>query len=226
MTSHDLEPITVVIVDDHSLIRQGIRAFFDTQPDINVVGEAASGDEAIRVCTELVPDVVLMDLLMPGMGGIECTREVKRISPATQVVVLTSFHEDEQILPAIRAGALSYLLKDVGPAELVDAVRKAARGQIVLSSQVAGRILQALNGDTQTLDPIADLSDRELEILRLVAEGGNNAAIAERLFISDKTVKSHVRNILAKLHVTDRTQAAAYAWRKGLIKPSPPAPLP
>ncbi len=214
----DVEPISVLIVDDHTLIRQGVRVFLETQPDINVVGEAASGPEAVQACADVVPDVVLLDLLMPDMDGVECTREIKRVSPTSQVVILTSFHADEQILPAIRAGALSYLIKDIGPAELADAVRKAARGQIVLSSQVASRILHALTGDTGRTDPVPDLSDRELEILRLIADGTTNADIATRLFISEKTVKSHVRNILAKLQVSDRTQAAAYAWRKGLVK--------
>jgi len=210
------ERITVMIVDDHPLIRQGVRAFLETQPDIEVVAEAGSGDDALVKCAELVPDVVLMDLLMTGMDGVTCTREVKRLSPSTQVVILTSFHEEHQILPAMRAGALSYLLKDVGPAELADAVRKAAVGQIVLSSQVASQILHALGAGAGD-DPIATLSDRELEILRHVAEGTSNAEIAERLFISEKTVKSHVRNILGKLQLSDRTQAAAFAWRKGLI---------
>jgi len=210
------ERISVMIVDDHPLIRQGVRAFLETQPDIEVVAEAGGGEEALAKCAELVPDVVLMDLLMSGMDGVSCTREVKRISPSTQVVILTSFHEEHQILPAMRAGALSYLLKDVGPSELADAVRKAALGQIVLSSRVASQILQALGAGTGE-DPIATLSDRELEILRHVAEGASNAEIADRLFISEKTVKSHVRNILGKLQLSDRTQAAAFAWRKGLI---------
>ncbi len=220
MSDADIDPISVLIVDDHPLIRQGVRAFFDTQADINVVGEASSGMEAVALCAKFGPDVVLLDLLMPGMDGIECTREIKRLCPRTHVVILTSFHEDEQIVPAIRAGALSYLLKDVGPSELVDAVRKAARGQIVLSSQVASRILQAVSGSEKPIDPLTELSDRELEILRLVADGVTNADIATQLFISDKTVKTHVRNILAKLQVTDRTKAAAYAWRKGLVNPS------
>jgi NarL family two-component system response regulator LiaR len=216
--SGEMSRIRVVIVDDHALIRQGVRAFLDTQPDIEVVGEAANGDHAVAICAELLPDVVLLDLLMPGMDGIECTRSIKRDTPGTQVVILSSFHEDEQIIPAIRAGAISYLLKDISPGEMVEAIRKAAAGQIVLSSQVASHILKALGCGPAAENPIAALSDRELEILRLIADGLNNASIGQQLFISEKTVKSHVRNILAKLQLSDRTQAAAYAWRSGLVR--------
>jgi NarL family two-component system response regulator LiaR len=212
------EPVTVFIVDDHALIRQGVRAYLETQPGIVVVGEAGDGHEAVRLAAELVPDVVLMDLVLPGLDGVESTREIKRATPGTHVIILTSYHEDEHILPAMRAGALSYLIKDISPAELVEAIRKAARGEVVLSSRVASQILRSLGGnDSDTHGPMADLSDRELEVLRVVAEGAPNSAIAERLFISEKTVKSHVRNILSKLQVADRTQAAVYAWRNGLV---------
>ncbi len=210
---------TVLIVDDHKIVRQGVRAFMDTQPDIIVVGEAESGEEAVRLATEHAPDVVLMDLVMPEMDGVEATRQVKQTSPRTQVIVLTSYHQDEHIFPAIRAGALSYLLKDVGPAELADAVRKAARGEAVLHPQVAARVVQELHGVRQdTPNPFTELSDRELDVLRLIADGLSNAQIAERLIISEKTVKSHVSNILNKLHLADRTQAAVYAWREGVVR--------
>lgn len=212
--------ITIVIVDDHSIVRQGVRALLETQPDIFIVGEAASGDEAVRLCVDQAPDVVLMDLLMPGMNGVEATRMIKQVSPRTQIVVLTSYHEDEHIMPAIRAGALSYLLKDVSPSELLDAVRKTARGETVIHPRVAAHMMQALQSaeSQETKSPFADLSKREMEVLRLIAEGLSNAAIGEALFISEKTVKSHVGNILGKLHLADRTQAAVYAWRSGLVE--------
>ncbi len=212
--------ITVLIVDDHAVVRQGIKAFLATQPDIEVLGEAASGEEAIRMVEKHVPDVVLMDLVMPGMDGVEATREIRRISPRTQVIVLTSYHDDEHIFPAIRAGALSYLLKDVGPDDLADTVRKAARGEAILHPRVAARVIQELHGlsGSETPTPFSELTERELEVLRLIAEGLSNAEIAERLVISEKTVKSHVSNILSKLHLADRTQAAVYAWRRGLMR--------
>jgi NarL family two-component system response regulator LiaR len=213
------EPITVLIVDDHSVVRQGVRAFLETQPDLTVLGDAGSGEEAIRLAAELVPDVVLMDLVMPGMDGVEATRRVRQASPRSQVLVLTSYHQDEHIFPAIRAGALSYLLKDVSPVELVEAVRKAARGEAVLHPRVAARVVQELHGARQeTFNPFTELSERELEVLRLIADGMDNAQIAEKLIISEKTVKSHVSNILSKLHVVDRTQAAVYAWREGVVR--------
>jgi len=213
------ELITVLVVDDHKVVRQGVRAFMDTQPDLTVVGEAESGQEAIALAAEHAPDVVIVDLVMPGMDGIEVTRYIKQASPRTQIIVLTSYHQDEHIFPAIRAGALSYLLKDVGPAELADAVRKAAAGEAVLHPRVAARVVQELHGARQDLpNPFTELSERELEVLRLIADGMNNADIAETLVISEKTVKSHVSNILNKLHLADRTQAAVYAWREGVVR--------
>ncbi len=213
------DQITVLIVDDHQVVRQGVRAFLESQPDITVVAEAESGEMAAQLAAEYAPDVVLMDLLMPGMDGIAATQQVKRVSPRTQVIVLTSYHQDEHIFPAIRAGALSYLLKDASPQELVEAVRKAAHGEVVLHSRVAARLVQELHGARQDVDnPLNTLSDRELDVLRLVADGLTNAEIAERLIISDKTVKSHVSNILGKLHLVDRTQAAVFAWREGVVR--------
>jgi len=213
------ELITVLVVDDHKVVRQGVRAFMDTQPDLTVVGEAEAGEEAVSLAAEHAPDVVIVDLVMPGMDGIEVTRRVKQASPRTQVIVLTSYHQDEHIFPAIRAGALSYLLKDVGPAELADAVRKAAAGEAVLHPRVAARVVQELHGARHDLpNPFTELSERELEVLRLIADGMNNADIAEALVISEKTVKSHVSNILNKLHLAGRTQAAVYAWREGVVR--------
>lgn len=212
------DKISLLISDDHALVRQGIRAFLELQPDIAVIGEADSGEAAVRMTEEFVPDVVLMDLVMPGIGGVEATRQVKQVSPHSQIIVLTSYHEDEYIFPALRAGALSYVLKDVGPDELADAVRKAARGESVLHPRIAARVVQELRGtrrDTPNL--FTDLSDRELEVLRLIADGLSNAEIASKLVISEKTVKGHVSNILSKLHMLDRTQAAVFAWQQGLV---------
>jgi DNA-binding NarL/FixJ family response regulator len=215
------EPITLLIVDDHQMVRWGIRTFLEKQGDIEVVGEAASGEEALRLVADLAPDVALVDLLMPGMDGIEVTRRIKERSPRTQVIVLTSYHEDEHIFPAILAGALSYLLKDVGAGELADAIRKATRGEAVMHPHVAARVVGELRQKSRAQgapSPVLPaLSEREREVLRLIAEGRNNAAIGERLVISEHTVKRHVSNILSKLHLADRTQAAAYAWREGLI---------
>ncbi len=214
-----IEPITLMMVDDHAIVRQGVRAFLDTQPDLRVVGEASSGEEAVKLAGELAPDVVLMDLVMPGMDGVESTRLLKQVSPRSQVIVLTSYHEDEHIFPAIRAGALSYLLKDVVPYELADAIRKAARGEAVLHPRVAARVVQELHGAKRdAFNPFTELSERELEVLRLIADGASNETSAGKLVISEKTVKSHVSNILSKLHVADRTQAAVYAWREGVVR--------
>jgi NarL family two-component system response regulator LiaR len=217
MTSAD--PITVVVVDDHAVVRQGIRAFLATKDDIAIVGEAGNGADAVAVAREQAPDVVLLDLVMPGTDGVEAARLIKQVSPRTQIVILTSFHDDQHILPVLRAGVLSYLLKDVEPEHLVDAIRKAARGEVVLHPRVAAQVMQALHGSKVTdVGRLADLTDRELEVLQRIAEGLSNAAIAERLHISEKTVKSHVSNLLSKLHLDDRTQAAVYAWRRGLIR--------
>ena len=212
------QAITVILVDDHQMVRQGVRAFLEKQPDISVVGEAASGAEALRLAADLAPDVTLMDLVMPEMDGVETTRRLKQASPRSQVIILTSYHDDEHIFPAIRAGALSYALKDVSSGELIEIVRKAARGEAVMHPHVAARVMEELRGGPRAQTPFpSDLSERELETLRLIAEGLNNAEIAERLVISEHTVKRHVSNILSKLHLADRTQAAVYAWREGVV---------
>lgn len=213
------EPITVLLVDDHAMVRQGVRAFLETQGDIAVVAEAASGEEAVRLATEHAPDVALMDLIMAGMDGVEATRRLTARSPRTNVVVLTSYHDDEHVFPAIRAGALSYVLKEVGPDELADTVRKAATGEAVLHPRVAARVVRELHGARRDKpNAFHDLSDREIEVLKLIAEGLSNAEISGRLFISEKTTKNHVSNILSKLHLADRTQAAVYAWRQGVVR--------
>jgi len=213
------EEITVMLVDDHALVRQGVRAFLETQGDIAVVAEAGSGREAVALAAEHAPDVALVDLIMPEMDGVETTRRLAAQSPRTSVVVLTSYHDDEHVFPAIRAGALSYVLKEIGPDELADTVRKAAKGEAVLHPRVAARVVRELSGARRD-EPNAfrELSDRELEVLKLIADGLSNAEISKRLFISEKTTKSHVSNILGKLHLADRTQAAVYAWREGVVR--------
>lgn len=213
------ESITILLVDDHSIVRQGIRVFLETQPDLVIVGEAASGEEALSRTAELAPDVVVMDLSMPGMGGIEAIRQLKKLSPHSQVVVLTSFQEDEYIFPTLKAGALSYVMKDIHARDLADTIRKANRSESVLHPRVAARVVQELRGEREKVPNIfTDLSDREMEVLRLIALGQNNGAIAQKLSISEQTVKGHVSNILGKLHIADRTQAAVFAWQQGIIQ--------
>ncbi len=211
--------ITVLLVDDHKLVRQGVRAFLEAHAEFLVVGEAESGAEAVKLAEQHIPDVVLMDLIMPEMDGVEATRQVKNISPRSQIVVLTSYHEDEHIFPALEAGATSYLLKDIDMEELAEAIRRAARGEVTLHPRVAARILQELHGTKRDeINPFTELTKREMEVLKLIANGLSNAVIAEQLVISDHTVKGHVSNIFSKLHLADRTQAAVYAWQKGVVR--------
>lgn len=213
------DKISIVLVDDHRIVRSGVRGFLDMLDDIEVVGEASSGQEAIGLAAELAPDVMLMDLVMPEMDGVEATRQVKLASPRTQVIVLTSYHQDEHIFPAIRAGALSYILKDIEPEELAEAIRLAAAGEAVLHPRVAARLVEEVHGARHASpNPFTALSDREMEVLKLIADGMHNRDIAEKLVISERTVKNHVSNILGKLHVVDRTQAAVMAWREGVMR--------
>jgi NarL family two-component system response regulator LiaR len=210
--------ITILLVDDHEVVRRGLKAFLDTQPDFKVIGEAGSGDEAVDSAKELLPDVMLMDLVMSGMGGVEATRRIKSITPRTQIIVLTSFHQDHYIFPALQAGALSYILKDVMMEDLADAIRRAARGEAVMHPRIAERVIQEIDGaKSAAFNPFTELTNREMEVLRLIAKGMSNGEIAEALFISENTVKGHVSNILSKLHLADRTQAAVFAWEQGLI---------
>lgn len=210
-----METITVLLIDDHRVVRQGLRDFLELQPDIEVVGEASSGEEGVQLARELLPDVVLMDLVMPEMDGIEATRQLKAVSPSSQVIVLTSYSEDERIFPAIKAGALSYLLKDVGPDDLVRAIKAARRGEATLHPSVATRLMQELT--SQRSSPLDLLTDRERDVLTCIARGMSNADIAEHLIIGERTVKTHVSNILSKLHLQDRTQAALLALRERLV---------
>jgi NarL family two-component system response regulator LiaR len=211
--------ISILIVDDHEVVRRGIRAYLDTIPDFKVVGEATSGEEAIQMVKEYIPDVVLMDLIMPGMDGVETTRQVKNISPRTQVVVLTSYHEDAHIFPALKAGAISYILKDMRMDKLVEALHRAYQGEVTLHPRVAARVLQNIRGDNaEDKQLFTELTERELDVLRLIANGLSNSQIAEKLVISENTVKGHVSNILSKLHLADRTQVAVYAWQRGIVQ--------
>ena len=212
-------PITVILVDDHEVVRSGVSAFLASQPDFEVVGEAKSGTEAVDLALKHVPDVVLMDLVMAKMDGVEATRQVKAVSPRTKIVVLTSYHQDEYIFPALQAGAISYILKDVKMDELADALRRAAAGEATLHPRVASRVIQELHGaNREELNPYTELTEREMEVLKLIAKGQSNSEIAESLVISVNTVKGHVSNILSKLHLADRTQAAVYAWQQGIVR--------
>jgi NarL family two-component system response regulator LiaR len=209
-------PIRVFIVDDHEIVRKGIRALLSTKRDIQVIGEACDGVEAVVQAKILHPDVVLMDLVMPKMDGIQATREITAGLPRTRVLVLTSFAADDQVFPAIKAGALGYLLKDSGPQELVQAIRRVYRGEPSLDASIAKKVLVEISRPPQkplTPDP---LTTRELDILRLIAQGQSNKEIAEKLVIADETVHAHVSNILSKLHLASRTQAALYALKAGI----------
>ncbi len=212
-------PITVLLVDDHEVVRSGVSAFLASQPDFEVVGEAKSGTEAVNLVQKTVPDVVLMDLVMAKMDGVEATRQVKAVSPRTKIVVLTSYHQDEYIFPALQAGAISYILKDVKMDELADALRRASQGEATLHPRVASRVIQELHGaNREELNPYTELTEREMEVLKLIAKGQSNSEIADSLVISVNTVKGHVSNILSKLHLADRTQAAVYAWQQGIVR--------
>ncbi len=208
--------IRVLITDDHAIVRKGIRALLATEPDIEVVGEAGDGAEAVAQAQALKPDVVLMDLVMPRMDGIEATRTITGLLKDTRILVLTSFAADEKVFPAIKAGALGYLLKDSGPFDLLQGIRQVHRGQPTLEPSIASKVLFELAHpakDPLTTDP---LTARELDVLRLVAQGRSNREIAEKLVITELTVSTHVSNILGKLHLASRTQAALFALREGL----------
>ncbi len=207
--------IKVVLADDHAVVRHGLRFMLEQRPDIQVVGECGDGARALELVTEFLPDVALLDLLMPTMDGVAATREVKRLVPSTQIIILTSYYEDEHIFSAIKAGALSYLLKDSSPQELVEAVRAAARGESKLHPMVAARVLREMQ--QRQLSPLNDLTPRELEVLTRIARGRSNYEIAQELVISEPTVRTHVSNILSKLHLTDRTQAAIYGLQQHLV---------
>lgn len=210
-----MEAIRLVLVDDHRVVRRGLRSFLEAFPDVSIVGEASSGEEALEKVESWLPDVVIMDLLMPGgMDGIETTRRIRSITPHTQVVVLTAYTDDARVVAALRAGAIGYVRKDAKPEILLAAVRAAAHGQSFLDPAIAASVLQEL---LSTFKIREDLTGREMEVLRWLAHGRTNREIADELVVGEETVKTHVGNILAKLHLAHRTQAVIHALKQGLI---------
>ncbi|MBA4494153.1 response regulator transcription factor [Paenactinomyces guangxiensis] len=206
-----------MIVDDHEMVRMGLSAYLEAQPDIEIVAEASNGKEAVELAQQKKPDVILMDLVMDQMDGVEATKEICRVLKNPRIIVLTSFIDDDKVYPVIEAGALSYLLKTSKANEIAEAVRAAMKGEPVLEAKVTGKMLSRMRR-TEEGKPHESLTAREMEILRLIAEGKNNQQIADMLFITVKTVKSHITNILSKLEVDDRTQAAIYAHRNKLVQ--------
>jgi DNA-binding NarL/FixJ family response regulator len=215
-----LDELRVLVVDDHDLFRSGLRNLLE-QEGVNVVGEAPSGQVALRLVGDLAPDVVIMDLNMPGLTGVETTRQLSSIAPLTRVVVLTISADDDDVMNAVMAGACGYLLKDSSVPDLITGIRAAAQGESLISPQIAAKVLQRLRAQSTSEDAAAtiraELSDREIEVLKLIANGKDNAQIARELFISPKTVKNHISNILMKLQIDNRIQAAVYAVRSGLV---------
>ena len=209
-----MTPIRVLIVDDHPVVRDGLRGILTSDPEFDVVGEAADGAEALAGARAAEPDVILMDLRMPGVGGVAAIRSLAEADIPARVLVLTTYDSDSDVVPALEAGATGYLLKDAPREELVRAIRAAARGEAVLAPSVASRLVSQLRAPEQ-----ATLSDRELEVLRLVAQGETNRGVAARLFISDATVKTHLLHIYTKLDVNDRAAAVGAAYERGLITP-------
>jgi two-component system, NarL family, response regulator LiaR len=211
--------ISILLVDDHEVVRKGLHNYLETVPGLTILGEAGSGEEAIAMVQEQIPDVVLLDLIMPGIDGVDATRQIKKISPRTQVVILTSFHDDSHIFRALKAGATSYVLKDMRMERLAGVLLKAAQGEVVLHPRIAARVLETLREDSHRGPQLYDdLTERELEVLRMISSGLTNSQIAEKLGLSEHTVKGHVRNILSKLQLVDRTQAVVFAWQSGLVR--------
>jgi len=208
--------IRVLICDDHKVVRQGLRFLLEQERDIEIVGEAANGEEAIDAVREQVPAVVLLDLLMPKVDGLTALREIKKISPSTQVIILTSHHGDDQLVDAVKAGAISYVLKTAGVETVVESVRAAARGESLLDPSVAAKLLEEMRRQRDR-DEVDQLSKRELDVLSALARGRSNKEIAKELSIGEETVKTHVSNILSKLHLADRTQAAIYGLQRRLV---------
>ena len=210
--------IGVLLVDDHAVVREGLRAFLELQEDFQVVGEASDGEEAVVAAEALQPDVILMDLVMPKLDGVGAMRELRARAPGSRVIALTSFLDDDRLMPAIHAGAAGYLLKDVEPSELARAIRAAHAGQAIIAPSAAARLVRAIaDGSRAVLGEPERLTRREREVLELIVRGRSNKMIAFELGISEKTVKAHVGHLLAKLGVTDRTQAALLAVREGLV---------
>lgn len=215
MSKKAVPKIRVLIVDDHAIVREGLRNFLGLLPDLELVGEAANGAEALAAVARSRPEVVLMDLVMPEMDGVEATRRLASEHPKVKVIVLTSFSDDDKLYPAIKAGAVAYLLKDVGARELAEAIRAAARGEVRLAPEVTKRLMSGIAGGAEAA-PESELTEREREVLACLGRGLSNKEIGTELFISEKTVKTHVSNLLDKLGLADRTQAALYAVKHGL----------
>lgn len=209
--------ISVLFVDDHEMVRIGVSAYLSAQPDIDVVGEASDGQEGVEKALQLKPDIILMDLVMTEMDGIEATKQIIQQWPEAKIIIVTSFLDDEKVYPALEAGATSYMLKTSRASEIADAVRATFRGQSVLEPEVTGKMMQRMR-KPQTIELYEELTNREMEVLLLMAEGKSNQEIADELFIALKTVKVHVSNILSKLQVQDRTQAVIYAFKHSLVQ--------
>lgn len=211
-----MEKIKVMIVDDHDIVRRGVKTFLLTDDEIDIVGEASSGNEGVELALELKPDVILMDLIMENGTGIEATEKIMKQLPNCKIIILTSYYDDEKVFPALEAGAFSYMLKTSSGEEISNAIKKAARGENVIEPKVASAMMNRIR--TPEKMPHDDLTERELEVLICIGNGLTNSEISEKLFIGIKTVKTHVSNILSKLGVQDRTQAAVYAHKNGLMK--------
>lgn len=211
------ERIRILIADDHAVVRHGLRALIATEPDLALIGEATDGVEAVQLAASLHPDVILLDMAMPRKTGLEAIYDIKRDDPQARILVLTSFAEDDQIFPAIKAGATGYLLKDASPRELLQAIRDVERGDVSLHPTIARKLVSELKRPADLPPSEEPLTEREVQVLALVARGLSNQEIADQLFIGERTVRTHVSNILGKLHLANRTQAALYAQREGLV---------
>jgi NarL family two-component system response regulator LiaR len=209
-------PIRILVADDHAIVRKGIRAMLEIVPDIDMVGEVDNGQEAVAAAERLRPDVIVMDLVMPGMDGVEAIQRIKAVQPEARILVLSSFAGEDKLFPAIKAGALGYHLKDSSPDDLLQAIRRVHQGESSLHPVIARRVLKELSAPSRRSPTTDPLTPREVEVVRLVAQGRENREIAEHLVISEATVRTHVSNIMSKLHLASRTQAALYALREGL----------
>ncbi|MFZ5808872.1 MAG: response regulator [Chloroflexota bacterium] len=209
-------PLKILIVDDHPIVRKGLRALIASEPDLHLIGEAANGMEAVEMALRILPDIILMDLVMSPVDGVEAIARIKASQPGARILVLTTFADDDKVFPAIKAGASGYVLKDIPPEELLQAIRDVAMGQSFLHPTIAARLMREINQTSSPPDDSDPLTERELEVLRWIARGLSNQEIALELNVSERTVTTHISNILDKLHLANRTQATLYALRKGI----------